>query len=315
VEAFNVVNNTSLGAINPYGGFIGGAYVGVGDFNNDGRADIVTGAGAGGGPHVRVWSGANLNQELGSFFAYNAGFTGGVRVSAVDFNKDGRADIVTGPGPGGGPDVRVFNAANLGTPLFGVFPYNVNFTGGVYVAGSLTSNALLQQAAPDALAAASTTSTYAAGAVDTEGLNRVVDQARAIWATLGLTDAQRERLNNMSVELADLQHGRLGAMYPTAIYIDRDASGIGWFVDSTPGDNEEFDLGSDGLYRARGEAAGRMDLLSTVLHELGHAIGLDDLDAMTEGDEVMAGVLGAGVRRLPTDAALDALYGSDEFEF
>jgi hypothetical protein len=48
--------------------------------NRDGKADIVTGAGPGGGPHVKVLDGGTLG-ELTSFFAYTPFFTGGVFVS------------------------------------------------------------------------------------------------------------------------------------------------------------------------------------------------------------------------------------------
>ena len=64
------------------------------------RTDIVTGAGAGGMPHVRAFSGTN-GAVLRSFFAYGSGFSGGVRVAAGDVSVDGFADITTGAGPGG----------------------------------------------------------------------------------------------------------------------------------------------------------------------------------------------------------------------
>ncbi len=50
--------------------FLGGVHTALGDVNGDGVVDIITGAGPGGGPHVRVLSGVDLS-ELASFFAYD----------------------------------------------------------------------------------------------------------------------------------------------------------------------------------------------------------------------------------------------------
>ena len=105
----------------------------TGDLNGDGRADIITAAGPGGGPHVRVFSGAT-GGELMSFFAYNPAFRGGVRVAATDVDRDGRADIITAPGPGGGPHVRAFSGAT-GAEIASFFAYDPSFAGGLFVAG------------------------------------------------------------------------------------------------------------------------------------------------------------------------------------
>jgi protocatechuate 3,4-dioxygenase beta subunit/photosystem II stability/assembly factor-like uncharacterized protein len=113
--------------------FAGGVNVAVGDVDADGYDDIIVGADAGGGPHVRVFSG-RTRQEIMSFFAYAANFTGGVRVAAADVDGDGRADIITGAGPGGGPHVKVFSGAT-GQTIRSFFAYSANFTGGVYVTG------------------------------------------------------------------------------------------------------------------------------------------------------------------------------------
>jgi hypothetical protein len=118
--------------------FTGGVFVAAGDVNNDGIPDVVTGADAGGGPHVRVFSGAAFPAlvDLASFLAYDPAFSGGVRVALGDVNGDGVTDIVTAAGPGGGPHVRVFSGAALPglVELAGFFAYDPAFTGGVFVA-------------------------------------------------------------------------------------------------------------------------------------------------------------------------------------
>jgi hypothetical protein len=114
-------------------GFTGGLYVGAGDVSNDRRADIITGASSGGGPRVQVFDGATraLRQN---FFAYDPGFTGGVRVAAIDFNADGHADIITGPGPSGGPEIRIRDGLTL-QDLNTFFAFDQGFRGGVFVGG------------------------------------------------------------------------------------------------------------------------------------------------------------------------------------
>jgi hypothetical protein len=105
--------------------------VAAGDVNGDGLADLVTGAGPSGGPHVMVFNGVDLSM-LASFYAFTPGFPGGVNVAAGDVNGDGRADIITGAGPGGGPHVRVFSGVDL-AELASYFAYDVAFVGGVTV--------------------------------------------------------------------------------------------------------------------------------------------------------------------------------------
>ena len=114
--------------------FQGGVFVAVGDFNNDGHADIVTGAGAGGGPHVRVFSGTDRS-VLTEFLAYNPAFLGGVRVASADLNGDDRSDLVTGAGPTGGPHVRAFDAASL-TEIAGLLAFDPAFSGGLTIASA-----------------------------------------------------------------------------------------------------------------------------------------------------------------------------------
>lgn len=92
--------------------FGGGVRVAGGDINADGYADIITGAGPGGGPHVQAFSGYD-GSLLTEFFAYDPTFAGGVYVAAGDVDEDGFSDVVVGPGPGqSDPVVRVFSGKN-----------------------------------------------------------------------------------------------------------------------------------------------------------------------------------------------------------
>ncbi len=59
--------------------FSGGVTVAAADLTGDGVAEIITGAGPGGGPHVRAFNLAGGTPiELTSFFAYDPAFSGGV---------------------------------------------------------------------------------------------------------------------------------------------------------------------------------------------------------------------------------------------
>lgn len=114
--------------------FTCGVRVAAGDLNDNGRVDIVTGAGLGGGPNVKVFRGTDL-ALLDSFFAYGQNFSGGVFVAVGDANGDGKMNIITGAGPGGGPNVAVFSGRDS-TMLQSFFAFDPAFVGGVRVAAS-----------------------------------------------------------------------------------------------------------------------------------------------------------------------------------
>jgi hypothetical protein len=112
--------------------FNGGAFVAAKDLNGDGHADIIVGAGAGGGPEVKAFSGAN-GSLLADFDAYSPLWNGGVTVAAGDVAGNGQEVIITGAGPGGGPHVREFSASGVSLGG-GFYAYDPNFNGGVSVA-------------------------------------------------------------------------------------------------------------------------------------------------------------------------------------
>ncbi len=114
----------------PYDAFKGNFGLTAADVNGDGVEEIITGAGNGGGPHVRIF---NLAGKVkGGFMAYDKNFRGGVNMAAGDLNGDGIAEIVTGAGKGGGPHVRVFDASGKVKSQF--MAYDKNFRGGVNIA-------------------------------------------------------------------------------------------------------------------------------------------------------------------------------------
>ncbi|MDP3771633.1 MAG: putative glycoside hydrolase [bacterium] len=83
---------------------------------------IVVAAGPGASPEVRVLDARGI-AITNRFLAYGAKFRGGVRIAAGDVDGDGRDEVVTGPGPGGGPHVRVFGVdGKLRTQFFAYAP-------------------------------------------------------------------------------------------------------------------------------------------------------------------------------------------------
>ncbi len=69
---------------------------------------------------VRRFAGDGTFLPENGFLAYTSSFKGGVRVAVGDLDGDGKAEIVTAPGPGGGPHIRVFDGSfrNVGLDLF-----------------------------------------------------------------------------------------------------------------------------------------------------------------------------------------------------
>lgn len=130
---------TATKTTSPFGtGFPGGNSVAVGEIDaNAAGQEVITGAGPGGGPHVRFYS-RNMNPLGGGFYAFPTSFYGGVDLAVGDLVGDlGGNEIVAAAGPGGGPHVRVFTADGAPAPGAagrGFFAYGGGFSGGVSVA-------------------------------------------------------------------------------------------------------------------------------------------------------------------------------------
>ncbi|MEM7397115.1 MAG: hypothetical protein AAF492_32740, partial [Verrucomicrobiota bacterium] len=114
-----------------------------------------------------------------------------------------------------------------------------------------------------------------------EDLAGLLAEAKSRWQETGLLDPTEISLaDSVTFEVVDLPADQLAKVWFTHIVLDRDAAGHGWFVDPTPHEDEAF----------RG-----MDLLTVIMHELGHVFGRGHKDAKTHA--VIA-------ERIPVDTRL-----------
>jgi len=119
---------------------------------------------------------------------------------------------------------------------------------------------------------------------------------------------------DISVQIADLPGRQLGHASADKVFVDWDAAGHGWFVDPTPWDDSEFSQ-TVGPYEriapSDSPAEGRVDLLTAVMHELGHIFGYDHAAA----HDVMHATLPLGTRRLPGDESAFLADAADTDEW
>ena len=114
--------------------FTGGVDVAFADIDDNGKAEIVTSPRSNGGPHVKIFD--LMGKELHSFMAYDTTFTGGVNITAADVDDEDGDEIITAPGKGGGPHVRIFKPT--GEQVSGFFAYDADFTFGIDIAAGIS---------------------------------------------------------------------------------------------------------------------------------------------------------------------------------
>ncbi len=133
-------------------------------------------------------------------------------------------------------------------------------------------------------------------------LEPIAAQAIASWVSVGNDPSIAGALADIDFRVTDLSGSTLGLASPGVVWIDEDAAGHGWFVDPTPADHEEFTATTEALEfpaDTQSPAAGRMDLLTVVTHELGHLLGQEDLGVTEHAHDLMAESIMVGVRRMP----------------
>lgn len=269
----------------------------------------------GNGANKATWTFSNLVPG-NSYNVYATWFPSGNRATNAQFKINGTAQSLVNQ-----------QAAPVGVSDLGVTWQNL--AGGAFTLSSGSSivvelsdfgangyviaDAVRITQAPNTLLAPVASKTQAP-AIRAADLAPIVTEARARWNALGLTAAQRQLLQQVSFIVSNLGGRTLGSTVPRSkvVSMDDNAAGYGWFVDRTPGRDEEFATVAGSLAARRGTAAyGRIDLLTAVMHELGHILGRPDMDADLVKNRVMADELGASARRLPVRADLlarDALF-------
>jgi hypothetical protein len=155
---------------------------------------------------------------------------------------------------------------------------------------------LMASAAPEAAIEVS--------ALNSDALAPIVDEAINRWVeALNLDAVGVALLEGVDFAIVDLDGLVIGQAIGDTVLIDVDAAGYGWFVDSTPYDDSEFKSQNNAgelTATVLSPAFGDMDLLTVVMHELGHILSFKDMDP--EADTLMSGTLDTGDRHLPGDA-------------
>ena len=110
-----------------------GREVAVGPVDDTPGSEIVTAAGRGETPQLRIFSSAGV--PVGTpYYAFPRDFLGGVGLASCDVDGDGRHEIIAAQASGGS-DVRVLrNAGGIFTNVVTFTPFETGFTGGVSVA-------------------------------------------------------------------------------------------------------------------------------------------------------------------------------------
>jgi hypothetical protein len=275
--------------------------------------------GAGWQPVVGDWDG-NGTTTIGvvdptsmTWYLRNSNSPGAPDITPFKYGAPGWTAVAGNWNAGGSTGIGVFDPSNAkwylrnstspGAPDTTPFAY-----GGANwqpVPGNYTPLAVLTAAtgqtppsAPVTLLTDAQLQTVVAGA-----LSRLADAGvdPALLKTLQAAQFQVSPLPNGTLTVAQVSNG--------AVLVNPNAAGYGWFIDATPLQDEEFSRAANGaqVAVANGPAAGRMDLLTAVLHEMGSLAGSSDVNPLRFPDDVMANLLPTGLRR--TDA-LDAVFAN-----
>ncbi len=140
----------------------------------------------------------------------------------------------------------------------------------------------------------------------------VLQAAIGQWAAAGLPASDVARLRQDSIQIVDLPPGYLAvtAIGGSVIEVSPDAAGWGWSVNTLPRITPGL-LQRSAQRNAESSSAAtpstHEDLLTVVMHELGHTLGLGDLDPARYHGDLMDTTLAVGVQRLPSSRDVAAV--------
>ena len=182
------------------------------------------------------------------------------------------------------------NSNSSGAPDLPVFQYGGQGWG--VISGNWKITTLAQLATRDRLPSAG------AGPLLTNAeLKFELNGAMNRLFTDGVAPSLIYRLETLSYGVGQLPAGYLAEsnMQTGIVIFSPNAAGYGWYVDPTPQGDGEYD---SGIALPGSMAAGRMDLLTVILHEMGHFDGWTELDPQSHPGALMDLTLGTGMRRV-----------------
>jgi hypothetical protein len=264
------------------------------------RGDVV---GATGTLNVTAWGNTatnNAGAAESAFEVRNFASAGGTLTMTLDLNaaniaanrnnfSSGEANITNDAGATTynieGMGLGAQSAANVDTFL------SARNDGTITVSGSFVgvANAPPLLFEPAAEASRGMPSVATAGSTDAHllsqaDLDSLVGAAIQRWVETGLTEAQSAMLRRLRFEVADLPGSYLAETDAVLIRVDRNASGNSWLIAAAADESASH---------------GRVDLLTAILHEIGHVLGLDDTYNPAHRNDIMYGFLTTGERRVP----------------
>ena len=139
--------------------------------------------------------------------------------------------------------------------------------------------------------------------LEAEAIQHIAGIGAKRWKQTGVSANKLKKLKAVDYQVVNLAPGQLAEVSnATTISIDVDGSGRGWFVDTTPKDDLEFastDQLTGELSATNQATKGKYDLLTAIMHEQGHILGLAHDDHQRS---IMHGGISTGTRKYPTSS-------------